>query len=195
MPARAVTQLVHQAATREGLAALLGLEDGGQPLELEPARDLVQQGLELRRLLVPMWRTRPVWPAEHNCRLAEAGGEAGGRPELNLALTGRAGVRIGRLLSHTTALGRLLSHGVVLRRTRLSVPVVRVAAFIQSRVPQELRCCRAHLGVGFPAGRSGCTPFQPSQNRSERALSVSESREQRAGRLKMDTDKTLERET
>ena len=156
MPARAVSQLMHEAATREGLAALLGLEDGGQPLELEPARDLVQQGLELRRLLVPVWSSRPVWPAEHNCRLAEAGGEAGGRPELNLALTGRAGVCIGRLLSHTTALGRLLSHGVVLRRTRLSVPVVRVAAFIQSRVPQELRCCRAHLRVGSPGALVSC---------------------------------------
>ena len=45
IPARAVT--VHQAAAREGLAALLGLEAGG----LE-GRDLVQQCLELRRLLV-----------------------------------------------------------------------------------------------------------------------------------------------
>ena len=46
-----------------------------------------------------VWRARPVGPASQNAsanwpRLAEAGG----RPELDLALAGRAGRRIGRCL-------------------------------------------------------------------------------------------------
>ena len=41
-----------------------------------------------------MWQTRSVWPASQNTPANLA--EAGGRPELDLALAGRAGGRIGR---------------------------------------------------------------------------------------------------
>eukprot|EP00964_Phaeocystis_antarctica_P056300 scaffold33213_cov60-Phaeocystis_antarctica.AAC.6 len=79
-----------------------GLEAASRPHE---ARARCRAPRRAYPSAAPMWETRPVWLAsQHICQLAEAGrgwprlAEAGGRPELDLVLAGRAGGRIGRSL-------------------------------------------------------------------------------------------------
>ena len=64
----------------------------------------------------PMWETRPVWPASQNTSANQQNwprlAEAGSRPELDLALAGRAGGRFGQSLWATVShAGARPAHG------------------------------------------------------------------------------------